>query len=128
MKRRPFSRTANDAPFAIRGRPIAEPRYEASYPRAVLLDLGGVIIDIDLHACFRSWACAADVEVGAISRRWAADDAYKAFEVGAIDFNEYLGSVSRRLGVILKRRPWRIGGNEMLRGLMRDLDHSAGIR
>ena len=40
MKRQPFSRTANDAPFAIRGRPIAEPRYEASHLRAVLLDLG----------------------------------------------------------------------------------------
>lgn len=90
-------------------------------PRAVLLDLGGVVMDIDFHAAFSSWARDANVEAGAISRRWSADDAYKAFEVGAIDFGEYLASVSRRLGIELTRQQWRTGWNSLLRGLFDDV-------
>ena len=97
---------------------------EASHPHAVLLDLGGVIVDIDPRACFASWARAADVDVGAIAARWAVDDAYKAFEVGAIDFEQYLESLSRRLGISLTRMEWRTGWNELLRSLFEDV---AGI-
>ena len=56
----------------------------ASRPHAVLLDLGGVIMDIDPRACFVSWARAAGVDIAAIAARWSVDDAYKAFEVGAL--------------------------------------------
>ena len=94
---------------------------EAIQPHAVLLDLGGVIIDIDPRACFVSWARAAGVDVGAIAARWAVDDAYEAFEVGAISFDEYLDSLSRRLGISLDRDEWRTGWNELLRGLFEDV-------
>ena len=97
---------------------------EASRPHAVLLDLGGVIVDIDPRACFVSWARAAGVDVGEIAARWAVDDAYKAFEVGAIDFDEYLDNLSRRLGISLTRVEWRTGWNELLRSLFEDV---AGI-
>ena len=97
---------------------------EASRPHAVLLDLGGVIVDIDPRACFVSWARAAGVDVGAIAARWAVDDAYKAFEVGAIDFDEYVVGLSRRLGISLSRTQWRTGWNELLRDLFDDV---AGI-
>ena len=94
---------------------------EASYPHAVLLDLGGVIVDIDPRACFVSWARAAGVDVGAIAARWAVDDAYEAFEVGAIDFDEYVARLSRRLGISIGRNEWRTGWNELLRGLFDDV-------
>ncbi|MDE0177901.1 MAG: HAD family phosphatase [Gammaproteobacteria bacterium] len=94
---------------------------EASQPHAVLLDLGGVIVDIDPRACFVSWARAADVDVGAIAAQWAVDEAYKAFEVGAIDFDDYLDSLSRRLGISLTRAQWRTGWNELLRDLFDDV-------
>ena len=97
---------------------------EASRPHAVLLDLGGVIMDIDPRACFVSWARAAAVDIRAVAERWAVDDAYKAFEVGAIDFDEYLDSLSRRLGISLTRPQWRTGWNELLRDLFEDV---AGI-
>ena len=93
----------------------------ASQPRAVLLDLGGVIIDIDPRACFVSWARAAGVDTGTIAARWAVDDAYKAFEAGAIDFDEYLESLSQRLRISLTRRQWRTGWNELLRDLFEDV-------
>lgn len=94
---------------------------DASRPHAVLLDLGGVIMDIDPRACFVSWARAAGVDSGAIDARWTVDDAYKAFEVGAIDFDEYLDSLSRRLGISLTRPQWRTGWNELLRDLFEDV-------
>ncbi|MDE0659018.1 MAG: HAD family phosphatase [Gammaproteobacteria bacterium] len=94
---------------------------EATRPHAVLLDLGGVIVDIDPLACFDSWAQAAGVDVGAIAPRWAVDDAYKAFEVGAIDFDGYLDSLSRRLGISLTRTQWQTGWNELLRDLFEDV-------
>ena len=94
---------------------------EAFQPHAVVLDLGGVIIDIDPRACFVSWARAAGVDVGTIAARWAVDDAYKAFEVGAIDFDQYLDSLSRRLGISLGRDEWRTGWNGLLRDLFEDV-------
>ncbi|MDE0038484.1 MAG: HAD family phosphatase [Gammaproteobacteria bacterium] len=94
---------------------------EASRPHAVLLDLGGVIVDIDPRACFVSWARAAGVDVGAIAAQWAVDDAYKAFEVGAMDFDEYVDSLSRRLCISLTRDEWRTGWNELLRDLFEDV-------
>ena len=92
-----------------------------SRPKAVLLDLGGVVLDIDPSGCFASWAHAADVEIAAIAARWAVDDAYKAFEVGAIDFAEYTESLSRRLGITLTQAQWRAGWNELLRGPFADV-------
>lgn len=94
---------------------------EASRPHAVLLDLGGVVMDIDPRACFVSWARAAGVDAGAIAARWAVDDAYKAFEVGAINFDEYLVSLSRRLGISLSRTQWQTGWNELLRDLFENV-------
>ncbi len=91
------------------------PPTEETRPRVVLLDLGGVIIDIDPRACFVSWASAAGVEVATIAPRWAVDDAYKAFETGEIGFDEYYHHLSRRLGITLTRQQWQTGWNELLR-------------
>lgn len=85
-------------------------------PRAVLLDLGGVVLDIDPRACFVSWATAAGVDAELIASRWAVDDAYKAFEVGAMGFAEYVDRLSRRLGVTLTEEQWMTGWNALLRG------------
>ena len=87
-----------------------------SPPQALLLDLGGVVLDIDPHACFAFWATAAGVDAHLIASRWSVDDAYKAFEVGAMGFAEYTDSLSRRLGVTLTEEQWMTGWNALLRG------------
>lgn len=92
-----------------------------SGPKVLLLDLGGVVLDIDPSGCFASWARAANVEMAPIAARWAVDDAYKAFEVGAIDFAEYTESLSPRLGITLTQAQWRTGWNELLRGPFADV-------
>ena len=83
--------------------------------KALLLDLGGVILDIDPRASLAYWATAAGEDVGRVAERWQLDDAYKAFEVGAIDFAEYTAALSRRLAIELRLDQWRTGWNALLR-------------
>ena len=82
--------------------------------KALLLDLGGVVIDVDPRRCFAYWAEAAGVDVAKIADRWRADAAYEAFEIGAIGFDEYLESLSARLGISLGVDDWRGGWNALL--------------
>ena len=82
--------------------------------KALLLDLGGVVIGVDPRGCFQHWSAAAGVDAAVIASRWRADDAYEAFEVGAIDFNAYIESLSRRLGITLPEDDWRQGWNALL--------------
>ena len=82
--------------------------------KALLLDLGGVVIDVDPQRCFEYWAEAAGVEVGDIAARWSADEAFDAFEIGAIGFDEYLVTLSARLGITLGEDDWRAGWNALL--------------
>ena len=82
--------------------------------KALLLDLGGVILDIDPQATLAYWATAAGEDVGRVAARWQIDDAYKALEVGAIDFAEYTAALSRRLAIELSADQWRTGWNALL--------------
>ena len=82
--------------------------------KALLLDLGGVILDVDSRACLAYWARAAGKDVEHVAERWLADDAYEAFEIGAIDFAEYTAALSRRLAIELSAEEWRIGWNALL--------------
>ena len=52
--------------------------------------------------------------MGRIAERWQLDDAYKALEVGAIDFAEYTVTLSRRLAIELGADQWRGGWNALL--------------
>lgn len=82
-----------------------------SAPKALLLDLGGVLLRYRPQAAFDCWAEAAGVPATSIAARWAVDDAYKALEVGAIDFSEYARRLSLRLGIALPADAWLRGWN-----------------
>ena len=82
--------------------------------KALLLDLGGVVIDVDPRRCFDHWASTADAAPTALAARWEADQTYEAFEVGAIDFAQYIDGLSRRLRITLDEADWRDGWNALL--------------
>ena len=82
--------------------------------KAVLLDMGGVVLDIDPRGVLTFWANAAGEDVERLMERWRIDDAYKALEVGAIDFEEYTAALSQRLGIELSANQWREGWNALL--------------
>ena len=58
-------------------------------PKAILLDLGGVVLGINAAQVFRTWATRAGVEAEHFERRWVMDEAYELHEIGAIDFAEH---------------------------------------
>ena len=82
--------------------------------KAVLLDMGGVVLDIDPRAVLSFWADAAGEDAARLAERWRIDDAYKALEIGAIDFAEYTAALSQRLGIELSANEWREGWNALL--------------
>ena len=81
--------------------------------RALLLDLGNVVFEIDFRRVFDYWASQANVEVGRLYDRWAMDDSYKRHEVGEIDFAEYVQSLEARFSITLSLHHWLTGWNTL---------------
>ena len=84
--------------------------------KALLLDMGGVVIEINPRAVFEHWAEAANVGIAELDSRWLLDEAYKAHEVGAIDFSAYIRTLSQRLNIELSESAWLAGWNALFVG------------
>ncbi len=87
--------------------------------RALLLDLGGVVLGVDGHACFAHWARSAGVPAADIARRWRVEEAYADLETNAIDFDAYLEHLSAQLGIELSKSDWQGGWNALLQDPIR---------
>lgn len=81
--------------------------------RALLLDLGNVVFDIDFRKVFDYWATHAHVNASVLLDRWAMDDPYKRHEIGVIDFATYIESLERRLEITLPMEHWKTGWNTL---------------
>ncbi|MCH8142714.1 MAG: HAD-IA family hydrolase [Proteobacteria bacterium] len=81
--------------------------------RALLLDLGNVVLEIDFHRVFDYWASHAKVEVDRLYDRWSLDDPYKRQEVGEIDFATYIHSLEQKLAINLPMEHWLTGWNKL---------------
>jgi putative hydrolase of the HAD superfamily len=75
------------------------------------LDLGGVIIDINVAPLFSHWARAAGLDAEQLMSRWGADEAYKRHETGDLDFAGYCAHLSGKLGIALPAHEWLTGWN-----------------
>ena len=84
-----------------------------SVARVLLLDLGGVVLGINFHRVFRYWANAAGVDESVFYDNWKLDDAYKAQEIGKLDFIGYTEHLSRSLNVVMSDEHWREGWNAL---------------
>ena len=81
--------------------------------KAVLLDLGGVVLDIDFHRVFDSWAKDSGVDKSLFYHQWSQDKAYKQHEVGEISFQQYSAHLTRTLGVSMSDACWQKGWNAL---------------
>jgi HAD superfamily hydrolase (TIGR01509 family) len=66
---------------------------------AIVFDLGGVLVEVDIRRALRHWAAAAGVPVEAVASRWERDDAYRAHERGELDDRRYFAHLRGRLGI-----------------------------
>ena len=81
--------------------------------KALLLDLGNVVLGIDFRRVFSYWAEAADVEEQVFYDGWAMDHAYREHEIGAISFSEYTEALSKRFRITLPEDEWLTGWNSL---------------
>jgi len=90
--------------------------------RALLFDLGNVLIDIDFYRCARLWADRSGVPAETLASRFRIDEAYRAFECGRMPPSAYYESLRRQLGIDLTDDEMRTGWQAIIR------DEKPGIR
>lgn len=81
--------------------------------KAVLLDLGNVVLGVDFRRVFARWAQLAGVDEQRFYDNWMMDEAYRAHEVGEITFGEYCDSLGRRFELELTHAQWQEGWNAL---------------
>jgi FMN phosphatase YigB (HAD superfamily) len=84
--------------------------------KAVLFDLGNVVLELDVRQVFAHWAERSGEPIDALTSRWVLDEAYKRHEVGELDFHEYAVHLGDLLGIELSTLDWRSGWNALFRG------------
>lgn len=68
---------------------------------ALLLDMGGVVLEIDFGRVFARWAEIAGADAAQVGRRFTHDAAYRAHERGEIGAPAYFESLRGSLGLDL---------------------------
>jgi FMN phosphatase YigB (HAD superfamily) len=67
--------------------------------RALLFDLGGVIVELDWDRAFAHWALHAGADARELRRRFSFDRPYEQHERGQIDAAAYYASLRGSLGI-----------------------------
>ena len=86
-------------------------------PKALLLDLGNVVLDVDFRRTFRAWAKSAGIGEQRFFDRWHADEHYERHETGALTFRDYTRYLATHFDVTMSLQAWREGWNDAFVGL-----------
>lgn len=81
---------------------------------AIVFDLGGVLVDVDIRRGLGRWAAAARVPVEALVSRWKRDEAYCAHERGEMEDRVYFRYLRGLLGIELADDDLLAGWNAVL--------------
>lgn len=94
---------------------------DAGVVRALLFDLGGVVIETDFERVMQAWAAAAHCEPAVVRRRFSFDEAYERHERGELDAAGYFASLRRSLGLRLSDEDFTAGWNDLYVGLVPEM-------
>ena len=83
---------------------------------ALLFDLGNVLIDVDFARCARIWSAHAGVSAETLASRFQVDDAYRAYECGAMTTSDYFAALRRQLDIDLPDEVLAQGWQAIIQG------------
>jgi len=98
------------------------PGFDVTTVRALLFDLGGVVITLDFRRVFEQWALAAGCEAASLATRFSQDDAYVRHERGEIDAAGYFDSLRSTLGIGLSDEEFLDGWNDIYEGPVKGVE------
>ena len=100
--------------------PLHDKEVHPSPTRALLFDLGGVLIDIDFERVFEAWARHSALRLQEIRQRFTADTAYERHERGEMDGASYLSHLRGLLQIHAPEQAVRDGWNSVFVGEISD--------
>ena len=83
--------------------------------KALLFDLGGVVIDVDFNQVFTKWAIFSNRGIEEIRSKFSLDHFYKSHEKGEIDISEYFSSLRKTLGIDISDFQFEEGWNSIFK-------------
>ena len=86
--------------------------------RALLFDLGGVIVQLDFDRAFAHWARHGGADPALLRSRFVLDEHYERHERGEIDARAYYDSLRRSLGVDVPHEEFDAGWKSIFPGLV----------
>jgi glucose-1-phosphatase len=86
--------------------------------RAILFDLGGVVIDIDFKRAFQIWAARASCDAAELEQRFTFDEAYEQHETGDLHSSGYFNALRETLNVSLSEDDLVVGWNDIYLGII----------
>jgi HAD superfamily hydrolase (TIGR01509 family) len=88
--------------------------FMSKLPKAVLFDLGNVLVNIHFDRCFESWAKASGKAPEQIKNRFTQDQAYQAHETGDISAEQYHRHICSTLEIDIPYAEFKSGWNAVL--------------
>jgi HAD superfamily hydrolase (TIGR01509 family) len=82
--------------------------------RAILLDLGGVLVEVEWSRAFRLWSERSGVPAAELAKRFRRDAAYEAHECGTLGDRDFFASLNESLGLRLAEKDLLEGWNAIL--------------
>ena len=84
--------------------------------QALLFDLGGVIVDIDMHRVFKTWAAYSPLRWNEIQATFTQDTPYHQLERGEIEAAAYYDHVAQTLRLSASHAQIEAGWNAIFKG------------
>ena len=107
-----------NAPLCNPGRVDEDCSDEPRVVRALLFDLGGVVIGFDFNGAFRLWASRAGCDPTLIAERFSIDEAYERHERGELPASSYFPALRESLDIDISEEELVEGWNDVYLGLV----------
>jgi len=88
----------------------------APEPKALLFDLGGVLVDIDFGLALRTWSVWSALPAAELERAFVMDGPYERHERGEISAGEYFAELQSKLQLSATREQIESGWNAIFVG------------